>query len=295
MIHVRKDDESFPFSRGILARSIATTGLPIGTIYEMVTSIHDELQAEGVETIDSKDLRKRVCEELRSRGYRKHEKHYLIGRRMAALDKPVIVLIGGATGVGKSVIAAELSNRFGIERVVGTDALREIMRYMVPEDLMPELHASSFETETAVRNPFVEDALIYGFSQQATLVCEGARAFIQRSKKEGLSAVVNGVHLVPGHLRPDIAEGHVHLFHYMLGLSDKGEHEQRFRLRARNSNRDPERYISEVEDIRRIQDYMRRMADEHNVQWIENDDLERTITTILNDVTARVEQEVRAE
>lgn len=293
MIHVVKDGESFPFSRGILARSIATTGLPIGTIYNMVTSIHERLQSEGVESIDSKDLRERVCEELRERGYDDHERHYLIGRRMAALDRPVIVLLGGATGVGKSVIAAELSNRFGIERIVGTDALREIMRYMIPRDLMPELHASSFETEEAVRNPFVDDPLIYGFAQQATLVGEGVRAFIQRSKKEGLSAVINGVHLVPGHLRPDITEGAVHLFHYMLGLEDASEHQQRFRLRARNSNRDPERYIDELADIRRIQGYMREMADRHGVLWIENDDLERTITTILDDVTTKVEKEVR--
>ena len=63
---------------------------------------------------------------------------------MERLDVPLVILIGGATGVGKSTIATQLAARLGIVRVVATDAIREVMRSMLSPELMPTLHTSSF-------------------------------------------------------------------------------------------------------------------------------------------------------
>ena len=52
------------------------------------------------------------------------------GGRWRQLDVPLVILIGGATGVGKSTIATQLAARLGIVRVVATDAIREVMRAM---------------------------------------------------------------------------------------------------------------------------------------------------------------------
>ena len=41
---------------------------------------------------------------------------------------PVIVLIGGTTGTGKSTVASEVAYRLGITRVTSTDFIRETMR-----------------------------------------------------------------------------------------------------------------------------------------------------------------------
>ena len=42
--------------------------------------------------------------------------------RLAREDRPVIVLIGGATGVGKSTIAAQVADRLGVVRIISTDS-----------------------------------------------------------------------------------------------------------------------------------------------------------------------------
>ena len=63
---------------------------------------------------------------------------------------PLVILIGGATGVGKSTIATQLAHRLGIVRVVATDAaIREVMRAMLSAELMPALHVSSFQADRA--------------------------------------------------------------------------------------------------------------------------------------------------
>ena len=54
-----------------------------------------------------------------------------LAARCERLDVPVVILIGGATGVGKSTIATQLAARLGIVRVVATDAIREVMRAML--------------------------------------------------------------------------------------------------------------------------------------------------------------------
>jgi 2-phosphoglycerate kinase len=49
-------------------------------------------------------------------------------RELQRLDLPVIVLVGGATGTGKSTVATEAAYRLGITRVTSTDFVRQTMR-----------------------------------------------------------------------------------------------------------------------------------------------------------------------
>ena len=49
-------------------------------------------------------------------------------RDLQELDLPIILLIGGATGTGKSTVATEVAYRLGITRVTSTDFVRQTMR-----------------------------------------------------------------------------------------------------------------------------------------------------------------------
>ena len=65
--------------------------------------------------------------------------------RLRELDLPIILLIGGATGTGKSTVATEVAYRLGITRVTSTDFVRQTMRAFLARDFMPSIHCSSFE------------------------------------------------------------------------------------------------------------------------------------------------------
>lgn len=296
MIQVIKDENKYPFSKGILARSLGSTGLALEVIYKIIDEIMDNLEEENIEVIKATSLRERVCTKLTQYGHTQAEKLYRVSREIAHIKKPIIILIGGGTGVGKSAMTLEVAKRLGIDRIINSDTIREIMRYMIPEDIMPTLHESSFKAGSRIKNPFVENSLIYGFSEQTRLVCEGVRAYIKRGVTEGFNIIINGIHLVPKYLNLDFEEGSVYFFHYILHLDDEQEHIQRFHFRSEGSLREPERYIREINDIRSIQEYIIKMSrQDKRAVIVENNDFEQTVNTILNDITLSLEKDLHKE
>src|SRR5207244_54362 len=91
------------------------------------------------------------------------------------LGRPLVVLLGGAPGVGKSTLATLLAGRIGITRVIATDAIRHVIRAFFSHDFMPSVHYSSFEAGEALDASGVEgDRDIAGYLRQAERVRTGA-------------------------------------------------------------------------------------------------------------------------
>lgn len=292
-IFVKKGQKKSPFSKGILARSLGCTDLTMQEIYSIINDILHDLEKEQIQVIDGSSLRNRVCLKLKLNNHSHAEKLYRVSRRIAHIEKPIIILIGGGTGVGKSAITLEIAKRLGIDRIINSDTIREIMRYMNSVDSMPSIHKSSFRAGSQISDPAVKDKLIHGFDQQATLVCEGVHAYIQRSITEGFNIIINGIHLAPKYLDLRFDDDSVHLFHYILHLEDESEHIQRFHYRSEGSLRDPHRYIRHIDDIRRIQKYIKTLATEtSHTQLIENDAFEDTVKAILTDITMTLQNEI---
>ena len=70
-------------------------------------------------------------------------------RELYELDLPIILLVGGATGTGKSTVATDVAYRLGITRVTSTDFVRQTMRAFFSREFMPAIHYSSFEAGRA--------------------------------------------------------------------------------------------------------------------------------------------------
>ena len=115
-------------------------------------------------------------------------------------DKPVIILFGGATGTGKSSVAGEVAHRLGIQKLLSTDTVRQMMRMMFSKDLLPAIHSSSYEAWKERVGPKEERSLavIEAFQAQTIPVLVGVRAMVERTIQENMSLVIDGVHLVPG-------------------------------------------------------------------------------------------------
>jgi 2-phosphoglycerate kinase len=56
------------------------------------------------------------------------------------LEVPLVVLVGGATGTGKSTVATEVAHRLGITRVTSTDVVRQTMRAFFSNEFIPSIH-----------------------------------------------------------------------------------------------------------------------------------------------------------
>lgn len=285
MTHVLKEGNRYPFSKGILANSLAITGLPLEKRYEIVREIDREL--DRGEVVHAREIRQRVQRKLQERGLRKEEKFYMITRQLSELEKPLVILLGGTAGLGKSTLSVELAHRLQINRIIETDTVREIMRNMVSTELVPSLYQSSFNTDETVNSNLVEDPLIYGFNQQVDIVSTGVKPVIDRGVEEGVNSIVDGVHVVPGYLgmadRDDC-----HSFQYILEVPDEAEHARRFRARANTSDRNAGRYLENIEAIQTLQEYITEEGKRNGVKIITNEDVGRTIEEIMDDVTTEL-------
>lgn len=285
MTDVLKDGSRHPFSKGILATSLAITGLSLEERYEIVREIDRELDRD--EVVHSGEIQRRVERNLRERGLHREEQFYRVTRQLSELEKPLFILLGGPAGIGKSTLSVELAHRLEINRIVETDTVREIMRNMVSAELVPSLYRSSFNADETVKADLVDDPLIYGFNQQVDVVSTGVKPVIDRGIEEGVNSIVDGVHVVPGYLGMTDRDD-CHAFQYVLEVPSEAEHADRFRTRANASNRDAGRYLENLGDIRTLQEYIVEEGRKNGATIIANESVDRTIEEIMDDVTTEL-------
>jgi 2-phosphoglycerate kinase len=289
-ITVVRADRQTPFSRGILAQTLAQAGAAPELAHQIASEVRAELLAEERYMVEEEEVLARVRDKLVKKDA------IVVGR----LDKwrilrestePIVVLIGGATGVGTSTLAADVARRLNIQSVIGTDSIREVLRRAISPDLLPILHKSSYEIQREdLRVPVEEwEAVLFGFRQQAAQVAVGVEALVDRGLKEGTNLVIEGVHLVPEVILGRYRD-HPNVCPLVVYLTDEHVHRSRFYIRALGTamRRPAEEYIAYFEEIRQIHDYIVESADRTGVQKVENLSIENTSDAAVEIVANRV-------
>jgi len=197
-------------------------------------------------------------------------------------DKPLVILIGGATGTGKSTVATEVAYTLGITRLTSTDSIRQTLRAFFSYEFMPTIHHSSFAAGEAV--PEADDPLVSGFLEQSRTVLVGVQASIDRALQEGWSIIFEGVHLVPGLLPVEHERAIVCPF--VLSIEDETEHAAHFFSRNEGSERPLTNYLDHFADIRRLQTFIVGRAEREGVPVIENVDAHETSADVIERVRA---------
>src|SRR5665647_1439861 len=256
-IHVVSESHAVPFSKGLLAQSLTATGLPPDRAYRVAQEVERLLRETGSLRISMDGLYPvvgRVLSEMEGERYlKRYEKWNHPGLR----ERPVIILVGGTTGVGKSTLASQLANRLGIVRIISTDSIRQVMRTFFSKALMPEIHYSSFDAGGAVRIPVGSNLNpnLVGFVEQVEMVTVGVSALVERAVTEGTSLVVEGVHVVPGYLPLTGGEQAI-VLPLVVGVRDAELHRSHFLVREwkTDGQRPVQRYLANFDEIRRIQE-----------------------------------------
>jgi 2-phosphoglycerate kinase len=276
-----------PFSKGVLARSLTRAEMDPNKAYTFASQIESHLRGLGIQVIELDDLVKIVREQLKEEDEEIAEK-YGMWKQIRKCREPLIILIGGASGVGTSSIAFEVANRLGIRNMISTDMIREVMRKIVSKELIPTIYESSYTAYRSLRIPPPPelDEVLIGFRDHVDTVSVGVDAVIERSLKEGISIVIEGVHIVPGFIREDlVAKNNVNMF--VLTLQDEEVHKGRFYSRCRQlwARRPLKRYMNYFGAIRRTHKYFESQANKYHVPVIENIDVTTTIDSIIEEIT----------
>ncbi|HID80866.1 MAG TPA: hypothetical protein EYH06_11685 [Chromatiales bacterium] len=201
------------------------------------------------------------------------------------LDKPTIVLLAGTSGVGKSTLSRHISKTMGIPTSFSSDVasrsvIRESISFLLGSDrareIFPEVFGSSF----------AENSLEW-FYAHSLMTMVGVVGNINRLIKENISAVIDGVALIPGTLPEEYFEK-ANIVWIVASVGDMNAHFERLGTRSETGveRGGADRYREMFSAIRNNHDRLVEMAQRTDSFTIDNSgQLESAMKNVIQRVS----------
>ena len=284
-ILVEDESGNRPFSREHLSHSLRISGVDEHQAYRISERIEADFIHREKTVVGRDDILSASLEILKRESGDLFAERYRIWNvfRKREHNRPLVVLIGGATGVGKTSVGVSLANLLRISRVASSDEIRQVMRFLIAPDLMPALHQSSYAAWESYTDATVEggEPVLHAFREQSLRVCVGIRATIQRAIEENVGLILDGVHLLPDLMDFSEYEDQAIFVRVNLFLADAKPFKDRFKSRDKEtSKRGEHRYLQYLEQILRIQQHILELGESNNVPAFENTDLDEAVQSI---------------
>lgn len=110
----------------------------------------------------------------------------------------MLLLIAGAPGVGKSVVAHEVARELGLLRLVDIDVIRDLLRIQSREQDDPMLFRNALNAYE-LHGPLGAPTVVAGFQAHVRPLAGAAARMIDSYLVTGKSAIFHGVPLIPSH------------------------------------------------------------------------------------------------
>jgi 2-phosphoglycerate kinase len=211
------------------------------------------------------------------------EKDIHVACSIARKEQPMIILLGGTSGCGKSTIASFLSSKFGISSTISTDTIRHILRTRHTKEMAPFLWTSSYQASDVIAlDPTVSDSqerVIKGYKLQSDMILqeiENLIHFYAFVKKESL--ILEGVHLSMEYCARWMKQ-YGCVLPFLIYIGKETKHIERFAIRAKYMTLEPHlnKYSKYFDNIRAIQEHLMKEADLFRIPKIDNSNIDRTI------------------
>lgn len=294
------DGATSAFSRGKHERYLQASGLKLEKAEQITALLYDQLLAAGITSISTSRLAYLTYLCLQQEVSRKAAERYLVWSEFQRSGRPLLLMICGAVGTGKSTIATEVAHLLDVVRIQSTDMLREVMRMMIQPRLLPVLHTSSFNAWKALpaqdaKDRSREQLIADGYRSQVELLAVACEAVLQRAVEESVPIILEGVHAHPELLRraprsPDAITAHV-------TLAVLRPRELRARLRGRGvevPQRRAKRYLDKFDSIWMLQSFLLSEADRCEVPIITNQDKDKSVLQVILHVNQELAKHFKA-
>jgi len=297
-VRVTKPGRDEQFSVGLLSRHLEGCGIRHEDALEGARLVQKSLRDRGEPAIDSLGLRRVVYETLKATCRGGAADRFLSRCRFHDSGEPLIVLIGGATGAGKSTVAARLAYLLDIVRTQATDMMREIIRCYLMPHVAPTLGFSSFdawrglpEVERMPRRTMADNPVVAGFLSQLGTVKVALEATIQRAVKECDDLIVDGVHVLPTRLDLSSIRDKAVVVPLVLAVTSIARLDEQLKRRGREEpDRDAARHRESLDGIWDLQGFMVDQAEKAGIPVFANWDLDETIAQVIDEVMRQITQ-----
>jgi 2-phosphoglycerate kinase len=282
------------FSRDKHQRYLQSSAIRAADSEQITTGVYNQLLASGVSSISTRQLGYLTYLCLQQELGKAEASQYLAWTEFQHSDRPLLLLICGAVGSGKSSIANEIGHRLDIVRTQSTDMLREVMRSMIPRKLMPVLHCSSFDAWRTLpiqdKKDRNKDLLVAeGYRVQTDLLALACEAVMLRAIRESTPLILEGVHVHPSLAQALPPDSDAVVVHVTLGVMQ--EKELKARLLGRGTNeprRRARKYLNKFDSIWRLQSVVLGEAERCDTPIIPNVDRETAIFQLISVVNQEV-------
>lgn len=292
-----RDGQPHPFSKGHLSQSLEICALPSEECYTITSLLERQLINTGTTELTSTELARITHQFLLEHEPPEMAQRYLTWVEFSRSGRPLILLVGGTTGSGKSTMSSEVAHRLNIVRTQSTDMLREVMRLMVPQRLLPALHVSSFNAWQTLPsrddNPVSFDThFIDGYLTQARKVAVGIEGVLQRAEREKVSLILEGVHVFPGLQEQWMHQTDAVMVPFILAVLKRKQLRNQLKGRGQQvSSRRSERYLENFEEIWELQSFLLSEADRHQIPIIPNVERQESIRLIMETISEYLARE----
>jgi 2-phosphoglycerate kinase len=276
------------FSTDLLTHSLEACAISSNIAVGAARCVYEKLLVSGAREVDC-DVLQNIIHNCLSSGYSEESANrYLAWKQFKKSGRPLIILLWGVTGAGKSTISSELSYRLNITGIQSTDLMREIIRSYLTPSVVPTLGYSSFEAWRGLRmtkddnSVKHETKLIMGFLSQMETMLPALEATLKRALKEDHSLILEGVHIMPSRLHLGPLQSGALIVPFIVATMSKEVLQKRFSKRgSEHTARKASRYIEHFEDIWELQSFLLGEADDAGVSIINSGNMEEAIKEIL--------------
>jgi 2-phosphoglycerate kinase len=285
-VNSRKGNKS-AFSRSRHERFLQASGMKAEKAEQVTDAIYERLLVDGVTTVTTRQLGYVTYLFLRQEVSKKMARRFLTWSEYRQSSRSLMLLICGAVGSGKSTVATEVAHVLDIVRIQSTDMLREVMRMMIPDRLLPMLHASSFDAWKALpirdareRDP--DQLVADGFRSQSDLLAVACEAVLQRAFEESVPVILEGVHAHPELLERLPDDPKPIAVHTTLAVLKAKELKSRLKGRGKEvPARRAKRYLNKFDAIWSLQSFLLSEADRYDAAIITNHDKEKAVQQVI--------------
>lgn len=282
------------FSRGSHQRYLQSSGVRLADAEAITARLFDQLLAAGTTGVTTNQLGYLTYLCLQQELGEGAARQYLVWSEFQRSGRPLVLMICGAVGTGKSSIATEIAHRLEIVRTQSTDMLREVMRTMMPKRLLPILHCSSFDAWRTLpiqdkKNRAPELLIADGYRVQAELLAVACEAVIQRAIRESVPLILEGVHVHPNLLQRFRDHAEAIAVHVTLAVMNAEELKSRLHGRgAEEPHRHARRYMERFDSIWRLHSFLLAEAERCDTPIIPNDDKEAAVFQITGTINSEL-------
>jgi len=177
--------------------------------------------------------------------------------KQGQISKPVVFLVGGYAGTGKSTLVKKIENFFTNSNVLPTGIVRSILRGYISQESNPYLYSHTYDLHSLLDKKSPETQVTELYEKQVEPVSRSINQIIDFTSTEKQHWIIDGNPIFPGFIKNN---DEVILFEFYLKVTDPDVHRKLLSGPTHNRKLDETQFHT----ARKLHDYTVDKATEHN-------------------------------